>query len=415
MDMPPAIDPDSVPGRGPGFIPPPPNAHREAQGPTWRSAGALTSPSWAFGQHPSFSPISPYDPTPGSSWGGHSPASRGPATPGNGFINFPPAGGQSALGQPVSPSPWFNGGGVTLGGHGADFGFAGRHEGWRDEEDTGPERRRNKPWPSASPAYSEFPLERAWSNEAHGLGGRPSMRRSLSTGGVRDKRSRSRSHTSGNLQPFQPHRAIMSEDYGPDNLARRPKDWRPDYESRSLVPFIPRLGKNRLEVPEFSDATKRTIHGNLSYSPNDPHVTYDLRLHLDHGLDFPRLEYKYNYIDFAQLATNPPVDQMRLFHPLLPWYIDVVQHHQNGITIQDVLWQMHLQLNVPIISRHFYNEDLPSPNKERIYKAFIARANGDPEEINMGIKRIDFLEDKYTFVGLVRSKNGHWEMKTKNM
>ncbi|KAG6865292.1 hypothetical protein C0991_003677 [Blastosporella zonata] len=158
----------------------------------------------------------------------------------------------------------------------------------------------------------------------------------------------------------------------------------------------------------------RSVHENLSYKPQDPYVAYDLRFSTDNNLDFPQMNRDYNYIDFAQLATNPPINEMRLFHPLLPWYIDVVESQPNGITIQDVFMQMFMQLNVSIMNHHFYNEDLQANLKERIYQAFIARTNGDRAEQELGVKRVDFLQGKVVFVGLVRAKNGHWEMKTKN-
>lgn len=51
-----------------------------------------------------------------------------------------------------------------------------------------------------------------------------------------------------------------------------------------------------------------------------------------------------NDVDFQQLATIPPVHQLRLYHPLLPWYIDIKSSRDNGIQIWDVFFQIHTQL-----------------------------------------------------------------------
>ncbi|KAG6858526.1 hypothetical protein C0993_005548 [Termitomyces sp. T159_Od127] len=130
------------------------------------------------------------------------------------------------------------------------------------------------------------------------------------------------------------------------------------------------------------------------------------------SLSFPSLGRFPNPIDLAQLATSPPVDRMRLFHPLLPWYIDVHEHQANGVTVYDVVQQVFFALQQPISARHYYNEELNSSVRERIAIAFGRRTQGDERERASGVKWVDYLEDKVVFVGLVRTRNGLWEMKT---
>ncbi|KAG6908202.1 hypothetical protein DXG01_005791 [Tephrocybe rancida] len=436
-EMPELVDADSAPrGRRPGFIPPPPGAQMESgpynpfPGAPPMSAGWPNADPWPAQRSPwpplersyppppatapsrygFHSPISPYESTPSSSWGGTPGSWGGPATPAGGFANFPPLrypqqgpSLEPALGQPISQSPWF-GGGVNLDAPEPGWPFG-------PEDDPGPERRPSMgAWPS--PAHNEYPLERArsYGTSTPGFGGGPPIRRSLSSGGAGRRKSQNRK-TTGNLQRFNLQYARQSEEYSPDNLARRPRDWRPDYDSRTLAPFIPRIQKPRTDIPEFADNMKRTIHDMLSYNPHNVNVSFDMRYHPHENLDFPGLERPFNHIDLTQLATNPPVHAMRLFHPLLPWYVDVVEGQPNGITVNDLIFQMHMQLDVPVTSRHFYNEDLHSTVRERIYKAFAVRVEGNPMERDKGVKRVDFLEGKVFFVGLVRAKNNFWEMK----
>jgi hypothetical protein len=68
------------------------------------------------------------------------------------------------------------------------------------------------------------------------------LRRSLSFGG------------GGTMYPYSAYQqqgmqAQSSEEYNSRNLARRPRDWRPDYDTRpGLASYIPRVGKNRSDV-----------------------------------------------------------------------------------------------------------------------------------------------------------------------
>ncbi|KAH0581569.1 hypothetical protein H2248_011276 [Termitomyces sp. 'cryptogamus'] len=119
---------------------------------------------------------------------------------------------------------------------------------------------------------------------------------------------------------------------------------------------------------------KRTIFETLSYIDSNTCVIYDLRFFPDpQTLSFPILGRTYNHIDFAQLATNPPVSHMRLFHPLLPWHIDVYKKIDNGIMVEDVIMQVYLALQSQIGARHYFNEELGNETRERIVRAYERR------------------------------------------
>lgn len=120
----------------------------------------------------------------------------------------------------------------------------------------------------------------------------------------------------------------------------------------------------------------------------------------------------YNNIDFAQLATTPPSPFMRIFHPSLPWYIDIRPTHPNGVTVYDVLAQMYRQLMSPITGRHYWNEDLTEDDRKAITLAFQRRCGTDSQEIQRGVVQVDYMGKKVIFEGLVKAKGGMWEMKT---
>ena len=222
-----------------------------------------------------------------------------------------------------------------------------------------------------------------------------------------------------------------AESFDAQNLARRPRDWRPDFDARAgLASYMPRLPKatdvkgwlSSFSIwytlinyyTEYADPIRRTLHPLLLYSPNHPPVYHDLR---DHPLtleyiEFRNLQRDHNDIDFAQLVLQPSFSFLRLFHPRLPWYIDIQQSHPNGVTVYDVFSQMNQQLHQPIQGKHFWNEDLAESDRSSISAAFQARCKGDPRKIASGVLRVDFLGKKPIFEGLSRSSKGLWEIKT---
>ena len=158
-------------------------------------------------------------------------------------------------------------------------------------------------------------------------------------------------------------------------------------------------------VTEYVDPIRRTLHPLLLHIPNQPPVYHDLRdnpLALEY-IDFRNLQRDHNDIDFAQLVLQPSSPFMRLFHPRLPWYIDIQQSHPNGVTVYDVFSQMNQQLHLPIQGKHYWNEDLGESDRSSISAAYQARCNGDTKRMTTGVLRVDFLGKKFIFEGLTRS------------
>jgi hypothetical protein len=193
------------------------------------------------------------------------------------------------------------------------------------------------------------------------------------------------------------------------NLARRPLDWRPDYKPK----ITSWLSKNRTEIADYVDPIKRTLHPLLLFTQSAPPIYQNLHETPFHSssVEFLNLRRPHNHIDLAQLACQPSAAVIRLFHLRLPWYIDVYQVHPNGITVGDVLQQIHHQLHTQIHPRHFYNEALTDADRAEITKVFQARCGSDPALIGRGVLQIDYLGDKVVFEGLVRAPKGLWELK----
>jgi len=217
--------------------------------------------SWTHGgQYPPLTPLSTWTaPTPAGSWGPPTPGgSLGPPTPASANTNganwvqgqqeyYTPFAQESAAGQPIGASPWFNGG-DGYSGAAANNQLARRS----------PSRKKSKrysshatPDPKQQQHYPQFPtvqmqqqnpypniqMERTASQELGGAMGYPLQRSTSLGGGPR------LGYTMGSSGYPQ------SEEYNARNLARRPRDWRPDYDSRAgLASYIPRVGRPRSDV-----------------------------------------------------------------------------------------------------------------------------------------------------------------------
>ena len=368
------------------------------------SAGAST-PAWGTSSippnnYPPWSGTAGVTPTPAGSFGLPSPASFGPTTPMSPYTPLSYV-TPSVSGQPIMATPYFNSARPGGGGGGGGGGALGL---------------------TASPmldAYG-YPLSRTPS------AGRRKKKRSLG-GGILGK-----SFSAGSRSDYQ----LWSgpEVYSIKNLARRPRDWRPDYNPRSRIASIMTLGKHRSDVPgayirpslsvpsptltlthaDYTDPVKRSLSALISYKPGEPSMYWNLRYPPQpEEIEFTKLNNRrYNDIDMVQLATSPPADQLRLYHPRLPWYIDVFKTAPNGITVKDVLWAISHQLSSQIHQRHYYNEELDDAHRGVLSAAFSDRCSDTRVEREKGILQVDFLADKYVLLGLVKGKNGMWELKT---
>jgi hypothetical protein len=173
---------------------------------------------------------------------------------------------------------------------------------------------------------------------------------------------------------------------------------------------------------EMIDHVKRTLHPLLNFidDPNCPAIELDLRNDpfMPSTLSFPHIGHSHNQIDFLQLATDPPAQKLRIYHSRLPWYIDIVGSQANGITVSDLLSQLHTQLYEHIGPGHFWTEELDDSDRAGLSAAYYRRISGprgvsEMERAKLGALKIDFLwmEKRLLLVGFVRGRNGVLEMK----
>lgn len=71
----------------------------------------------------------------------------------------------------------------------------------------------------------------------------------------------------------------------------------------------------------------------------------------------------------------------------------------------------------PIVGRDFWNEDVGWVGREKVTRAFRERCAfvGAEGEVGMGVRRVDYLRGRVVFLGLVRGRNGMWEIKTEKV
>ncbi|KAF5371865.1 hypothetical protein D9615_009526 [Tricholomella constricta] len=194
------------------------------------------------------------------------------------------------------------------------------------------------------------------------------------------------------------------------NLAPRPDSWRIGYRSPHLARRLSRSVSRTVRTAVVPKEDPYNLSPLLCYSSPSLHpLRHDLRQRPSFDIRFLNLKRPANEIDFHQLATSPPVNELCLYHPRLPWYIYVRASRPNGVTIEDIFTQIHQNLGKQVRKRDFYNEALSTLDREELSRAFHRR--GGPETGD-GVLRMDFLGSDMIFLGLAKSKHGLWEIKT---
>ena len=104
---------------------------------------------------------------------------------------------------------------------------------------------------------------------------------------------------------------------------------------------------------------------------------------------------------------------MRIYHVRMPWYVDVqALSNPVGVTFADLFSAIYNMTQIPIIDADFNNDELDDEERKRITAAYRKRVGSDQAEAMKGIRGVDFLMGKVVFGGLVKGKEGLWEMKT---
>ncbi|KAL4064708.1 hypothetical protein V8B97DRAFT_1987251 [Scleroderma yunnanense] len=131
--------------------------------------------------------------------------------------------------------------------------------------------------------------------------------------------------------------------------------------------------------------------------------------------------------ELSQPATNPPITRMRITHDAIPqWPIDIKLQYDEiqmaamppPITLGDVLYMIHFSMRRQI-SHHDWAK-LSDSQHDAIALAYTRRyrrvSSFAEVEASQGVKRIDYLEDRFIFKGLIRMNDEdgffHWKMTT---
>jgi hypothetical protein len=114
----------------------------------------------------------------------------------------------------------------------------------------------------------------------------------------------------------------------------------------------------------------------------------------------------------AAPATNPPLPTLTIISPYFPWSITITSSspsHSPGVpafvTVADVLSTLHHTLRLPVRQAEY--DKLPTMEaKHCVNNAYQARCRGSEEEARKGVRRVDFLGGRRTFLGLSSSRAG---------
>ncbi|TEB26144.1 hypothetical protein FA13DRAFT_1737797 [Coprinellus micaceus] len=209
----------------------------------------------------------------------------------------------------------------------------------------------------------------------------------------------------------KPENDTFQPPVGNPKKIKRPTDWRPEWnrrtELRSLVPIFIRRVSSSGGGNDMPDTKDRCLTATIEWGRfgKDANLDYDLRS----PPKAPALKVP---------ATTPSASWMRLYHPALPWYIDVESSRSRGITVLDVVQEVHNQLMIPLTERDMWNEGMNEEMRKSVAQSVRSRTgkSAGGKHIACGLKplRLDFLGNNYIFEGLVKGTDGMWEIKTRD-
>jgi len=69
----------------------------------------------------------------------------------------------------------------------------------------------------------------------------------------------------------------------------------------------------------------------------------------------------------------------------------------------------------PITNEDYYNNEMDEKTREKIADAWAVRCGESKEERSAGVKRVDFLMEKIALEGVVKGRDGMFELKVKKL
>lgn len=154
------------------------------------------------------------------------------------------------------------------------------------------------------------------------------------------------------------------------------------------------------------------IHPLLAYHPYMPPINYNA----SHTPNAASANAQASPIPLdshrrAEPATNPPVNVLCLQSNLLPWRCEIRATTRSYITVEDVLYQVYRFLRTPgtreeykAVPSQFERDKIAESYQRRCLRA--SSSEEYAEEQSKGLKRVDFLTGRTTFMGLSSTKLG---------
>ncbi|CCM02164.1 uncharacterized protein FIBRA_04242 [Fibroporia radiculosa] len=223
---------------------------------------------------------------------------------------------------------------------------------------------------------------------------------------------------------------------GDESSKRPPREWRPDFSmSRSISGALGSIF-SKARTASISGASASValsllvfliypctavldssrmpkLHPFLRYTGSAPSMHYDLRQH-PLMVRFRSIDRPVNEYDLTRFVCEPPQVFMRLYCARFPWYIDVDSKNPTGVTLHELFSAIYVTMMTPISQADYWNNEMDESVRERIARAWSERCDNQ-EERNKGVRRVDFLMERFVFEGLFRGKDGMWEMKVKKL
>ncbi|KZT04544.1 uncharacterized protein LAESUDRAFT_728034 [Laetiporus sulphureus 93-53] len=213
-------------------------------------------------------------------------------------------------------------------------------------------------------------------------------------------------------------RSRSMRSFGGESAKRPPRDWRVDFSMSKSLSLGASLGSlvgraRSVTMPGGNAPKMPKLHPYLRHLSSTPPMHLDLRLSPS-TLRFRTLDRRVNEWDLTRFACEPPVPIVRLYNPHYPWYIDVNSSNPAGVTLHELFGAIYQSMMTPITHADYWNSEMDEALRERIAYAWVERC-ADDEERKKGVLRVDFLMDRVIMEGLVKGKDGMWEMKIKKL
>ncbi|KAI3609506.1 hypothetical protein WG66_001271 [Moniliophthora roreri] len=249
-----------------------------------------------------------------------------------------------------------------------------------------------------------------------------------------------------------------------EDVPFRPKTWRADY---TIKPSSSPLRFLRRNADAYSDTIKRSLHPSLQVSGS---LNLDLRVWNAAALEvgFGGGGAGVAGVVLNQHATSPPTSHMRLVHPRVPWYIDILpspsptsstsSHSYTDpyayVKVFDVIVGVYHSLTTGPISQvrpeeywagemgehvHIPSSSLSRTRTTGIWKKtareqvshswrvrgqlYGVGTEGEGKELARGVRRVDWLAvgagtgsgtrgGEFRWIGLKKARKGIWEVVT---